>query len=101
MQRRTFGIGTLSLPIIVMGIVWGFTFYGVCVGDNILNYIGLKAWTNGDTGIHLTVYYSLIFYICAFAIAVKYKNDIGAKLGKIISMVIGSIIILSIFGLAI
>lgn len=96
MQRRTFGIGTLSLPITLMGIIWGFTLHGVCIGDNILNFFGLKAWTNGETGIHLTIYYSLVFFIFAFLLGMKFKSDFGAKIGKNTAGIIGSFIILSI-----
>jgi len=78
-----------------MGIVWGFTLFGVCIGDNILNLLGLKAWSNGDTGIHLTAYYSLVFFIPAFLLGMKYKNNYGAKVGKYISAIVGSILILS------
>ena len=95
MAHRNFGLGTLSIAFTVMGIIWGFTFFNVCVGDNILSILGLKAWSNGDTGTHFTAFYSLIFLLPAFWLGMKYKNDFGAKIGKIISATIGIILVLS------
>lgn len=101
MNHRTFGIGTLSLPLALIGILWGFKLFDVCIGDIILNFLHLKSWTNGDTGIHLTVYYSLTFFVPAFLLGMKYKNDFGAKTGKIVALAIGLVLILSTFFLAV
>jgi len=100
MLKRKLGLGTLSLLLSIIGVVWAFTFRGgICIGDNVLNYLGLKAWSNGNTGIHFTIHYSLIFFIPAFFMAVKYNDDFGAKVGKTVSMAVGIFIILSVFGL--
>ena len=100
MTRRAFGMGTLSLPLVVLSIVWSFTLFGVCAGDNILNMLGLRAWSNGDSGIHFTVYYSLVFFVSAFFLGTKYKNDFGAKTGRVISAIIGGFLIVSTLFLA-
>ena len=101
MKRRSFGLGTLSLLLTAMGIAWGFTFNDMCIGDIVLSFIGLKAWSNGNTGIHYTIWYSLIFLIPAFLLGQKYKNHFGATAGKIISATIGTVLILSTFFLTI
>ena len=101
MKHRSLGLGTLSLLLTAMGIAWGFTFNGLCIGDIVLDFIGLKAWSNGDTGIHYTIWYTLIFLIPAFLLGSKYKNHYGATSGKIISATIGAVLILSTFFLAI
>ena len=76
------GIGTFSLVLSVMGIIFAFTLFGVCVGDSILNMLDLRAWSGHGSGIHLTVYYSLIFFIPSFLIGLKNKNYFGAKTGN-------------------
>jgi len=95
MQKRNIGLGSLSLFITVIGILWDFTLFGVCIGDNILNHLGLKAWSNYNKGIHYTFYSSIIFFIPAFLLGVKYKNNFGATVGRIISAIIGTFLILS------
>ena len=50
MKKRKIGIGTTSLVLFIIGSLFAFTFNKVCIGDNILNYIGLKSWSNGNQG---------------------------------------------------
>jgi len=95
MTKRAYGIGTLSLPLALIGVAWGFTLYGVCMGDSILGAIGLRAWSHGNSGIHLTVFYSLIFLIPAFMLGKKYSENFGAKTGKTVSGAIAVFLILS------
>ena len=66
MKKRKIGIGTTSLVLFIIGSLFAFTFNKVCIGDNILNYIGLKSWSNGNQGTHYTIFYSLLFYIIMF-----------------------------------
>jgi hypothetical protein len=93
--KRKFGLGSVSLILALMGIVWDCTFQGgFSIGDSILKAIGLPTWSNGGvmgTGLHLTIIYSLLFFIPAFLLGNKYKADFGAKAGKIISVVIVAI----------
>ena len=103
---RRIGLGTISLLLIIVGILWDVSFGGFCLGDNVPGYLGLKAWSNGIDGAlthhtHLTVYYSLIFFVSAFIIAIKNKNDFGARVGKMVSLIMGAVLALSVFGLAV
>jgi len=84
------------LLLTVIGVVWGFTFRGVCVGDNILNALGIKAWSNGDAGTHYTVYYSLIFFAPAFVLGLKHKKDFGATSGMMIAALVGAVLVFSL-----
>jgi len=97
MKVRKIGLGSLSLLMAIIGIIWAFTFFGVSIGDNIPDFLGLKAWSNGSTGTHYTVYYSLLFFIPAFITGIKYKENFGATTGKISFAIIGTFIIRSIF----
>lgn len=99
--KKSFGIGSLSILLVLFAILWAFSFEGFCFGDLVLNRIGLKAWTNGNTGIHITVYYSLIFLFPAFYIGKYNTKHYFAKIGKMLSLLLGGFIILSVFGLSI
>ncbi|MGL5084799.1 MAG: hypothetical protein ACRC68_03645 [Clostridium sp.] len=69
----------------------------VFFGDNILNTVGLKAWSNGTQGTHYTVFYSLIFFISSVVIGYKFEENIGSKLGKILSLIMLVIIGFALF----
>lgn len=71
-ERR--GIGTISILLFIMAFIW----LDKC--DIILNYIGISSWTTGNMEQHIGSYYSLLFFIPAFIVAAKYRNDLGAKL---------------------
>ncbi|EGW38527.1 hypothetical protein [Desulfosporosinus sp. OT] len=81
------GIGTISLILIIIGGLFSFSFDFVALGDLILNSLGLKAWSNLNSGIHYTIFYSLIFYIPALIISFKFKDDFGSRLGRKIAII--------------
>ncbi len=95
MSKNKIGIGSASLLLFIIGCLFSFTFNGICIGDNILNYIGLKAWSNGNTGTHYTVFYSLLFFIPSLIIGYKFKDNFGSKAGKILSAIIVTMIIVN------
>ncbi len=99
MIKRKIGFGSISLFLVFIGIIFGFTLNDVCYGDKILYFLELNAWSNNNMGIHLTVFYSLLFFVPAFLLALKFKNDFGASIGRIISAIISVFLILSTFGL--
>lgn len=93
--NKKIGLGSISLLLGIIGILFSFNLGdGVCYGDIILKYIGLNPWSNGDNGTHYTVFYSLIFFIPSLILGVKFKNDFGATIGKIISLIMIMIILL-------
>ena len=61
MLRKKIGIGTASLLLDLFGLAWCVSYNTFCLGDTILNRIGLIAWSNGNGGSHLAIIYSLIF----------------------------------------
>lgn len=75
MKKKKIGIGSLSLLLFIVGCIFSFTFNYICIGDNILTYIGLKAWSNGNRGVHYTIFYSLIFFITSLIFGYKFKDD--------------------------
>jgi|SRR5699024_1079282 len=84
---KRIGIGSISLLLFACGLLFSLSFgeYG-SIGDSILRFIGLNPWSNGDTGLHYTLIYSLVFFIPAFIIGYKFKDDFGAKMGKSLSL---------------
>lgn len=79
--NRKIGLGSLSLVLWVIGILFSIYF-----GDRLLQAIGLRAWSNIDTGIHYTFLYSFVFFIPSLILANQYKENVGAKLGGRLSL---------------
>lgn len=95
LANKKIGIGSISLLLCAMGILFAFSFGDRgCYGDIILKFIGLNAWSNGSNGIHYTIFYSLIFFIPSFIVGYKFKSNLGAALGKILSLIMLILIIM-------
>jgi len=86
----------------IIGIVWGFSIKGFCLGDAVLDFFRIKSWSNGDSGTHYTVFYSLLFYALALIFSYKYPNSKGAKVGMITSIIMCVLFIgILLFGIAV
>ena len=97
-DNKKIGLGSLSLLLCIIGMLFVSSFGDKgAFGDVIIKFMGLRAWSNGDIGIHYTIIYTLIFFIPAVILGSKFKNDSGAKSGKTIS----SIMLIIIFILVI
>ncbi len=93
-KTKDIGLGSLSFVLCILGILFTFEFGDKSgMGDHILHTIGLSFLSNGDSGIHYTVFYSAIFFIPSFIIGHIYPDNRGAKAGKIISVLILSALI--------
>ncbi|WP_143560931.1 hypothetical protein [Sporosarcina sp. P1] len=87
--HKKFGLGSLSLLLFILGILFSVSFGKYdAIGDYILRFMSVKPWSNGNTGLHYTVFYSLAFYIPALIIGYKFKSDWGAKVGRILSTIL-------------
>jgi len=91
-ENRTLGVGSLALVLAAIGIAWGFTFFGVCLGDIALGFAGIKAWSNGSSGVHYAAFYSLIFFASAFVVGITHKDDLGSYVGRVITVAFGSMV---------
>lgn len=79
-------IRCLSILLMIFAVIFSFTFRslgpatwenGLCLGDEILTALGLKAWSNGMHGTHYTVFYSLGMILISFVMYVwTTKNKI-------------------------
>jgi hypothetical protein len=65
--------GLLSLIFMTLSFfMMQNTKYSKALGDYILEFIGLKSWTDGDTGTHLTViYFGVLFLIGLYFVTVN------------------------------
>ena len=98
------GKGSISFLLTAIALVWCCNLpilNGKCLGDIVLNFIGLPTWSNGTTGLHITIFWSLLLFIPAFFIAIRNKKDLFAKSAMWISgafctgmIVIGSAILI-------
>lgn len=95
MKKNKIGIGSLSLLLFIVGCLFSFTLNDICIGDNILTYSGLKAWSNGNSGTHYTIFYSLLFFIPSLIFGYKFKDNFGSKVGKILSTIMVIMIIVN------
>jgi hypothetical protein len=82
-MKKKIGMGSVSFLLFILAIVWSFNIKEFCLGDIILNTIGLPAWSGGNYGTHYTVFYSLIFLIPSIIIGYKYPSDLFAKTWKV------------------
>ena len=63
-DRKIIGI---SLMMIVFAYMMTDTMYLKAIGDYVLEMLGLPAWSNGDMGLHLTIFYfGIPFLVCFF-----------------------------------
>ena len=91
------GLGSISLLLFILGLLFSFSFgTQEAIGDHILRFIGLSPWSNGSSGLHYTIFYSLIFYVPGLIIGYRFKSNWGAKLGGTLSFLA---IILILFAL--
>lgn len=80
-KRKRLGIGSLAFVLMALGVLIAFTFKGRCIGDAVLDAVGLRAWSEGSRGVHYTVFYSLIFFVPSVAIASVHREHLFAKSG--------------------
>lgn len=81
-MKKTLGKGSISLLLVVLALAWCCNLpllNGKCLGDIALNFLGLPTWSNGTTGLHITIYWSLLLLIPAFFIASCNQIDLFAK----------------------
>lgn len=56
----------LSFVLFLFAIAFSFTINNYTLGDQILNFLHIPCWSNGNTGTHYTVLYSAIFLIISY-----------------------------------
>ena len=95
---KKIGFGTVSFLLVIFAIVWSFSFglNGFCLGDMVLSFLGMPAWSNGNSGSHYTIFYSLIFLLPAVPLSFKYESDLFAKIAKWISTIFSLVLLVGL-----
>lgn len=96
---KKIGVGTISFLLVAFAILWSFNFglNGFCLGDTVLSLFGMPAWSNGNSGTHYTIFYSLIFLLPAVPISFKFESDLFAGLAKWISTIFSLVLLAGLF----
>ncbi|MDQ0494747.1 hypothetical protein [Paenibacillus brasilensis] len=96
-NEKKIGWGTLSLLLALLGMAVSFEFGNYILGDQLLSFLGLPAWSNVDnTRFHYTFFLSSIFFAPSLIIGYKNPNEFGAFIGKWISSIYLFLIIISL-----
>ncbi|GAA6406945.1 hypothetical protein K040078D81_10620 [Blautia hominis] len=112
MSKRKIGIGSISLLLVIIALIWSYNIFGFCLGDKVLSNFNLPTWSNGNNeqivntfsivtfdnkgqGNHYTAYYSLIFVLPALVLALKNKNHLFAIIGKWMSIIFIALLLIS------
>lgn len=95
---KKIGFGTVSFLLVIFAIIWSFTvgLNGFCLGDTILSFLGMPAWSNGNSGTHYAIFYSLIFLLPAVSISFKYESDLFARIAKWISTIFSLVLLVGL-----
>ena len=96
---KKIGVGSISLLFLILAIIWSFSFglNGFCLGDAVLSFFNLPAWSNGNSGTHYTIFYSIIFLLPAISISFKYESHLFAGIAKCISSIFAAVILIALF----
>lgn len=96
--NKKIGIGTIALPLFIIGIILVGQYIYYAIGDDILSLLNLReATANFHFGNSNAIYFSLIFTIPSVVLGFLFKEHFGAKSGRTLSLfLIGSIIAFNI-----
>lgn len=94
MEKKKIGVGSISLLLVVIAVLWSFNINGFCFGDYVLSLLNIPAWSDGTEGIHYTAFSALILLIPALLISLKFKDSLFSKIGKWLSIILIIMILL-------
>ena len=91
--RKVLGISSFIL-IILMIVLFVENKHQFLLGDFILAKIGVKAWSNGTTGLHYTAVFSILLTLLGITGVVIFKKDVHEKFGRFVLyfLLIGALI---------
>lgn len=99
-MKKQFGLGSISLILFILAILWSVNIRGLnnfCLGDVVLNSINISTWSDGNLGIHYTIFYTFIFLVPAIIIGCKFPNHRYAKSGMFASIIMTCLLIIFFF----
>lgn len=89
-MQKKLGTGSFSLLLLGLALLWSCNIRDFCIGDFVLNQLGLPSWSEGSLRIHYTVFWGLLLYIPAFLLGHRYESHLFARSGKWLSGCIGA-----------
>ncbi|MTI47928.1 MAG: hypothetical protein FH761_08810 [Firmicutes bacterium] len=89
-EKKNFGIGSLSLPLVLLSLIFGTT-----TGGKFFRLIGNKVWSNENFGVNYTGIFSIILLILGFFLGRRFEVHWGAKLGGTVANIMVCIIAIS------
>ena len=111
MKKKKLGLGSITLLLVIVAVLWSYNISGYCLGDQVLHALNLSAWSNEAAtpdqtlsivpfghqaqGVHYTVFYALILLVPAFLLAIKNKDHLFAKVGKWTSLILTLLLLIS------
>ncbi len=84
--RKSHILSAVSLLLVAAAAAWSLCFFkSPCLGDMILNAIGIPVWSPADSGAHITPFFSLPVLIAAVFVAKKNPAGFFSKVSLIFS----------------
>lgn len=93
-MKKKLGYGSLSLLLVIIALLWGCTFNGFCLGDQVLALLGMSGWSSGAFRIHYSVFHGILLYIPAYFLGKKFHHHLFAQSGKCISGCLGGCLLI-------
>ncbi|WP_405155496.1 hypothetical protein [Paenibacillus sp. FSL K6-0108] len=102
-QKRPLGIGTLSLLVLAIGLVFNFPWgtEKVQISHYLFNLLNLPIYSNGHQGFHIPFIVAIFFWLSSVLIARKYQTHYGTKVAYKVGgfMLITSVMIFPLYGI--
>lgn len=97
-MKKKMGIGSVSFVLAIIAFVWSYEIMGFCLGDTVLATLNIPTWSNSAnaSGTHYTVFYAFLFLIPSIVLSIKYKHDCLAQIGKWLSIILATILIVGL-----
>lgn len=92
-MNKKFGWGSLSLILFIVGILFSVTIGRTfCLGDILLESVGLKGWLHMEhSSMNLKIFISEFLLIVGYLMGRIFKNDLFARTGRLLCLTIGII----------
>lgn len=91
---KKIGLGSLAIIFPVLALLWGFSYNRLSVGDIILSYFNIPAWSDdiigtaiNATGIHYTSLISIALLVLSLIFGICKKENLFAISGVVFSAI--------------
>lgn len=101
-MKKNFAAGSISIALFILAVVWSINIKSLgnfCLGDVVLNAIGLQAWSDGSYGTHYAIFYGIVFLIPAILVGIKFRDHVFARSGMICSITLTCILLFTFYSI--